>query len=84
MPIEERRWAGPTWQSPILEGEEAHTRPPLQAAVVAYRIAFGARAGRKVRTLKGAKPREPEARQPTNIGEWCFKFLCSRDALRGR
>ena len=29
-----------------------------------YRIAFGPRAGRKVRTLRGAMPREAAARRP--------------------
>jgi len=49
---------------PDADGEEARTLRPLQAAAVAYRIAFGPRAGQKVLTLRGAMPREDRARQP--------------------
>jgi hypothetical protein len=38
---------------PDADGEEARTLRPLQAAAVAYRIAFGPRAGQKVLTLRG-------------------------------
>lgn len=37
---------------------------PLQAAAVAYRIAFEPRAGQKVLILRSALPREGPARQP--------------------
>jgi len=49
---------------PDADGEEARAVRPLQAAAIAYRIAFGPRAGQKVLTLRGAMPREGEARQP--------------------
>ncbi len=49
---------------PDADGEEARTLRPLQAAAITYRIAFGARAGQKVLTRRGAMPREGEARQP--------------------
>ncbi|MCL4696393.1 MAG: transposase, partial [Burkholderiaceae bacterium] len=49
---------------PNADSEEARTLRPLQAAAVTYRIAFGPRAGQKVRTLRGAMPREGTARQP--------------------
>jgi len=49
---------------PDADGEEARTLRPLQAAAVAYRIAFGPRAGQKVLTLRGGMPREDRARQP--------------------
>ena len=42
---------------PDADGEEARTLRPLQAAAVAYRIAFGPRAGQKMLTLRGATPR---------------------------
>ena len=45
------------------DGEEARTLRPLQASAVAYRIACGPRAGRRVLTLRGAMPREAAARQ---------------------
>ncbi len=48
---------------PDADGEEAHAAP-LQAAAVTYRIAFGPRARQKVLTLRGAMPREDQARQP--------------------
>jgi hypothetical protein len=44
------------------DGEGARALRPLQAAAVTYRIAFGARAGQKVLTLRGAMPREVAAR----------------------
>jgi hypothetical protein len=43
-------------------GEQART-VLLQAAAVTYRIAFGPRAGQKMLTLRGAMPREVQARQ---------------------
>jgi hypothetical protein len=46
------------------DGDEVRTLRPLQAAAVAYRIAFGPRAGQKMLTLRGAMPRETTARQP--------------------
>jgi hypothetical protein len=56
---------GQSWLGePDDEGEEARTLRLLQAAAVTYRIAFGARAGQKVLTLRGAMPREVTARQP--------------------
>ena len=56
---------GQSWLAePDADGEEARTLRPLQAAAVTYRIAFGARAGQKVLTLRGAMPREVNARQP--------------------
>jgi hypothetical protein len=48
---------------PDAGGEDARTLRPLQAAAVTYRIAFGPRAGQKVLTLRGAMPREDQARQ---------------------
>jgi hypothetical protein len=36
-----------------VDGEEARTLRPLQAAAITYRIAFGPRAGQKVLTLRG-------------------------------
>ncbi len=36
---------------------------PLQAAACTYRIAFGPRAGQKVLTLQGARPRETDFKQ---------------------
>ena len=49
---------------PDVDGDEARTLRPLQAAAVTYRVAFGPRAGQKVLTLRGAMPREGTARQP--------------------
>ena len=49
---------------PDADGEEAHTLRSLQAAAVSYQIAFGARAGQKVLTLRGATPRQTAARPP--------------------
>ena len=50
---------------PDADGEEARTLQPLQAAAVTYRIAFGARAGQKVLTLRSVMPpREVTARKP--------------------
>ena len=49
---------------PDIDGDEARTLRPLQAAAVTYRVAFGPRAGQKVLTLRGAMPREGTARQP--------------------
>ncbi|HEY6356492.1 MAG TPA: transposase [Burkholderiaceae bacterium] len=49
---------------PDPDGEEARTLRPLQAAAIAYRIAFGPRAGQKMVTLRGAMLREATARQP--------------------
>lgn len=43
---------------------ESRTLRPLQAAAIAYRIAFGPRAGQKVLTLRGAMPRVDRAQQP--------------------
>ena len=45
------------------DAEEARTLRPLQAGAMAYRIAFGPRAGCEVLTLRGAMPREAAARQ---------------------
>ena len=45
-------------------GSSSACLPPLQAAAITYRIAFGPRAGQKVLTLRGAMPRESSARQP--------------------
>jgi hypothetical protein len=62
LPVEE---TGQTYlPEPDADGEEARMLRPLQAAVVAYRIASRPRAGRKVLTLRGAMPREATARQP--------------------
>jgi hypothetical protein len=49
---------------PDADRDEARTLRPLQAAAVAYRIAFGPRAGQKALPLRGAMPREGTARQP--------------------
>jgi hypothetical protein len=49
---------------PDVDGEEARTLLPLQAAAITYRIAFGPRAGQKVLTLRGAMPHESTVRQP--------------------
>jgi hypothetical protein len=43
---------------PPADGEAARRLRPLQAAAITYRIAFGPRAGRRVLTLRGARPRE--------------------------
>jgi hypothetical protein len=45
------------------DDEETRTLRPLQAAAIAYRIAFGPRAGQKVLTLRGAMPYESAPRQ---------------------
>ena len=51
---------------PDVDGEQARALRlrPLQAAAVAYRIALGLRAGRKLLTLMSAVPREIAPRQP--------------------
>jgi hypothetical protein len=49
---------------PDADGEESRTLRPLQAAAIAYCIAFGPCAGQKALTLRGATPREAPARQP--------------------
>ena len=49
---------------PDADGEDARALPPLQAAAVTRRIAFGPRAGQKVLTLRAAMPREGVAREP--------------------
>ncbi|MFT4103244.1 MAG: transposase [Burkholderiaceae bacterium] len=62
---------GETWlwlAEPEADGEEARTLRPPQAAALAYRIAFGPRAGHKVLTLRGARPRQAMARQPLCAG----------------
>jgi hypothetical protein len=48
---------------PDADDERARTLRPLQAAAITYRIAFGARAGQKVLTVRGAMPRKGPARQ---------------------
>jgi len=48
---------------PHVDGDEARTLRPLQAAAITYRIAFGPRAGHKVLTLRGAMAREGMARE---------------------
>jgi uncharacterized protein (DUF983 family) len=53
---------------PDADREEARTLRSLRAAAITYRIAFGPRAGQKVLTLRGAMPREGEARQPLCAG----------------
>ena len=45
------------------DSEEARTLRPLQAASCTYRIALGPRAGQKVLTVQGAKPREKDFKQ---------------------
>jgi|GEM_PF-2894513 len=56
---------GQTWLAePAAEGEKARTLRPLQAAAVAYRIAFGPCTGRRMLTLRGAAQYEAAARQP--------------------
>jgi hypothetical protein len=40
------------------DSDEARVLRPLQAATCTYRIAFGPRAGQKVLTVQGAKPRD--------------------------
>ena len=45
------------------DADEARTLRPRQAAAVTYRIAFGPRAGQKVRMLQGAMPRETAFKQ---------------------
>jgi hypothetical protein len=46
---------GQTWLAdPNVDGHEARTLRPLQAAAITYRIAFGPRAGHKVLMLRGA------------------------------
>ena len=49
--------------APYADGEAARMLRPLQAAAVTYRIDFGSRAGQKVLTLRGARPREVTACQ---------------------
>ncbi|MDH4053119.1 MAG: transposase [Rubrivivax sp.] len=55
---------GPTYLAePDADGKEAHAVRTLQAAAVAYRIAFGRRHGKTVLTLRGANPRNLAAGQ---------------------
>lgn len=55
---------GQTWLADIDgESDEARSLKALQAAACTYRIALGARAGQKVLTLQGAKPRDGSFRQ---------------------
>jgi len=45
------------------DSDEARVLRPLQAAACTYRIAFGPRAGQKVLTVQGAKPRDADFKQ---------------------
>jgi hypothetical protein len=49
---------------PDADGDEARPLRPLPSAAITYGIAFVPRAGQKVLTMRGAVPREGEARQP--------------------
>jgi hypothetical protein len=49
---------------PDADRDKTRTLRPLQAAVAAYRIAIGPRAGRKGLTLRAATPREGAPRRP--------------------